>query len=127
MGRDLDQRDADVLRNQCRRLSMGLSTHRGHDSIRRVHCGSFRVRSTNGLRVTPPISMKFGTLADNTSKKSVQIFSNIGQAVFEIRPSKKWKKGRFFATRPVSQMSITFFLLEVGSLMIALFKALIWL
>ena len=27
--------------------------------------GSFRVRSTNGLRVTPPISMKFGTLADN--------------------------------------------------------------
>ena len=28
-------------------------------------CGSFRVRSTNGLRVTPPISMKFGTLADN--------------------------------------------------------------
>ena len=33
----------------------------------------------------------------------------------------------FFATRPVSQMSITFFLLEVGSSMIALFKALIWL
>ena len=28
-------------------------------------CGSFRVRSTNGLRVTPPILMKFGTLADN--------------------------------------------------------------
>ena len=27
--------------------------------------GSFRVRSTNGLRVTPPILMKFGTLADN--------------------------------------------------------------
>ena len=30
--------------------------------------GSFRVRSTNfllNLRVTPPISMKFGTLADN--------------------------------------------------------------
>ena len=33
----------------------------------------------------------------------------------------------FFATRPVSQMSITFFLLEVGRSMIALFKALIWL
>ena len=33
----------------------------------------------------------------------------------------------FFVTRPVSQMSITFFLLEVGSAMIALFKALIWL
>ena len=27
--------------------------------------GSFRVRSTNGLRVTPPILTKFGTLADN--------------------------------------------------------------
>ena len=27
--------------------------------------GSFRVRSTNGLRVTPPLSMKFGTRADN--------------------------------------------------------------
>ena len=33
----------------------------------------------------------------------------------------------FFATRPVSQMSITVFLLAVGSSMIALFKALIWL
>ena len=33
----------------------------------------------------------------------------------------------FFVTRSVSQMSITFFLLEVGSSMIALFKALIWL
>ena len=33
-----------------------------------VYCftwGSFRVRSTNGLRVTPPISIKFGTRADN--------------------------------------------------------------
>ena len=29
-----------------------------------VH-GSFHVRSTNGLRVTPPISMKVGTRADN--------------------------------------------------------------
>ena len=27
--------------------------------------GSFHVRSTNGLRVNPPISMKFGTRADN--------------------------------------------------------------
>ncbi len=27
--------------------------------------GSFHVRSTNGLRVTPPISMKVGTRADN--------------------------------------------------------------
>ena len=33
----------------------------------------------------------------------------------------------FFATRTVSQMSITFFLLEVGSSIIALCKALIWL
>ena len=30
-----------------------------------VNGGSFHVRSTNGLRVTPPISMKFGTRADN--------------------------------------------------------------
>ena len=39
----------------------------------------------------------------------------------------KMENGSIFATRPVSQMSITFFLLEVGSSMIALFKALIWL
>ena len=60
--------------------------------------GSFRVRSTNfllNLRDPPPISMKFGTLADNAWKKSVQIFSDVGQAVSEIWPSKKWKKGRF--------------------------------
>ena len=91
-------------------------------------CGSFRVRSTNfllNLRDPPPISMQFGTLADNALKKSVQIFSDVGHAVSEIWPSKNGK--RFFATRPVSQMSITFFLLEVGRSMIALFKALIWL
>ena len=40
---------------------------------------------------------------------------------------RKMEKGSFFATRPVNQMSITCFLLEVGSSMIALFKALIWL
>ena len=39
----------------------------------------------------------------------------------------KIEKASFFATRLVNQMSITFFLLEVGSSMIALFKALIWL
>ena len=39
----------------------------------------------------------------------------------------KMEKGSIFATIPVSQMSITLFLLEVGSSMIALFKALIWL
>ena len=37
----------------------------------------------------------------------------------------KMEKGSFFATRPVNQMSITFFLLQVGSSMIARFKALI--
>ena len=37
----------------------------------------------------------------------------------------KMEKGWIFATRPVSQMLITFFLLEVGSSMIAPFKALI--
>ena len=36
-----------------------------NEYIRGTAQGSFRVRSTNGLRVTPPISMKFGTLADN--------------------------------------------------------------
>ena len=43
-------------------------TFLGGDSLFCEHIylyGSFRVRSTNGLRVTPPISMKFGTLADN--------------------------------------------------------------
>ena len=36
--------------------------------VKQRQIGSFRVRSTNfllNLRVTPPISMKFGTLADN--------------------------------------------------------------
>ena len=42
-------------------------------------------------------------------KKSVQIFRDVGQAVSEIWPSKKQKNCRFFATRPVSKMSITFF------------------
>ena len=32
----------------------------------------------------PPISMKFGTLAENTGKKSVQIFGDVGQAVSQI-------------------------------------------
>ena len=39
----------------------------------------------------------------------------------------KIEKWSIFATRPVSQMPITFFLLEIGSSMIVLFKALIWL
>ena len=37
----------------------------------------------------------------------------------------KMEKGSFLVTRPVNQMSITFFLLQVGSSMIALFKALV--
>ena len=56
----------------------------------------------------------------------MQIFSDVVQAV-RGKTLKKMEKGSFFATGPVSQMSITFFLLEVGSSMIALFKALIWL
>ena len=35
----------------------------------------------------------------------------------------KMEKGSIFATRRVSQMAITFFLLEVGCSTIALFKA----
>ena len=38
-------------------------THANIHTSRHTH-GSFHVRSTNGLRVTPPISMKFGTRAD---------------------------------------------------------------
>ena len=38
----------------------------------------------------------------------------------------KMEKMVVFAIRPVSQMSIICFLLEVGSSMIVLFKALIW-
>ena len=40
---------------------------RGNDIkyITFIGCGSFRVRSTNGLRVTPPILTKFGTFVDN--------------------------------------------------------------
>ena len=61
-------------------------------------------------------------------QNSVHIFSDVGQAISEIRGMtfQKMEKGSIFATRPVSQMSITLFLLEVGSSIIALFKALIW-
>ena len=40
----------------------GWLPHRGEAQMA---YGSFHVRSTNGLRVTPPISMTFGTRADN--------------------------------------------------------------
>ena len=60
-------------------------------------------------------------------KNSVKIFRDVGRAFSEIMTFQKMEKGSFFATRPVNQMSITFFLFEVGSSMIALFKALIWL
>ena len=42
-----------------------------------------------------PISMEFGTLAGCALKKYVQIFSDVGQAVSEISPSKKWKRVDF--------------------------------
>ena len=87
--------------------------------------GSFRVRSTNGLRVTPPILMKFGTLADNALKKFCENYLRCRSSGFRDMTFQKMEKGSFFATRPVNQMSITFFLLEVGISMIALFKALI--
>ena len=75
----------------------------------------------------PPISMKFGTLADNAGKKICANFQRCRSSGFRDMTFQKMEKGSIFATRPVSQMSITFFLLEVGSSMIALFKALIWL
>ena len=71
--------------------------------------GSFRVRSTNGLRVTPPISMKFGTLADNAQKKFCENFQRCRSSGFRDMTFRKMEKGSFFATRPVNQMSITFF------------------
>ena len=92
--------------------------------------GSFRVRSTNfllNLRDPPPISMKFGTLADNVLKNICANFQRCRSSGFRDMTFQKMEKGSIFATRPVSQMSITFFLLEVGSSMIALFEALIWL
>ena len=36
------------------------------------------------LRDPPPISMKFGTLADNAYKNYVNIFRDVGRAVSEI-------------------------------------------
>ena len=48
-----------------RKIIMVTIDERKRQAERRDNVGSFRVRSTNGLRVTPPISMKFGTLADN--------------------------------------------------------------
>ena len=70
--------------------------------------------------------MKFGTLADNALKKFCENFPRCRSSGFRDMTFQKMEKGSFFATRPVNQMSITFFLLEVGSSMIALFKALIW-
>ena len=58
--------------------------------------------------------------------KSVQIFTDIGQAVSEIVPSKKWGKCRFLRQDQSVKCHINCFLLEVRSSMIALFKALIW-
>ena len=96
----------------------------------RRQCGSFRVRSTNfllNLRDPPPISIKFGTLADNAWTKISANFQRCRSSGFRDMTFHKMEKGSIFATRPVSQMSITLFLLEVESSMIALFKALIWL
>ena len=68
------------------RVSLGVKRidNIRNEYIRGTAQGSFRVRSTNGLRVTPPISIKFGTLADNAQTNSVQIFRDVGQAVSEI-------------------------------------------
>ena len=58
-------------------------------------------------------------------ENSVQFFfRDVGQAVSEIMTFKKMEKGSFFASKPVNQMSITFFLLGVGSSKIAICKAL---
>ena len=80
----------------------------------------------NQWLVTSPISMKFGTLADNAFKKIGANCLQCRSSGFRVMTFKKMEKGSFFATKPVSQISITFFLLAVGSSMMALFKALIY-
>ena len=64
-------------------------------------CGSFRVRSTNGLRDPHQIFMKFSTLAEcryclenNSSKYSAMLIKHLS----------------FFATRQLLQMAVTCFL-----------------
>ena len=120
-------------------LDLGLSTDymtaRNWDAVPLLQLhyfwlGSFRVRSTNfllNLRDPPPISMKFGTLADNVWKKICANFQRCRSSGFRDMTFQKMEKGSIFSTRPVSKMSITCVLLEVGSSMIALSKALIWL
>ena len=71
------------------------------------------------------ISMKVGKLADNAWKKICANFQRCRSSGFRDMTFQKIEKGSIFATGPVSQMPITFFLLEVGSSTIALFKALI--
>ena len=74
--------------------------------------GSFRVRSTNfwlNLQDPPPILMKVGTLADNAWKKICTNFQRCRSSGFRYMTFQKIEKGSIFATRPVSQMPITFF------------------
>ena len=57
----------------------------------------------------------------------MQIFSDVGQAVSDYMTFQKMEKGLISVTKPVSQMSITVYLLEVGSSMISLVNTLKWL
>ena len=66
--------------------------------------------------------MKFGTLGDYAYKKFCENFPRCRSSGLRDMTFQKTEKGSFFATRPVNQMSITFFLLVVGSSMIALFN-----
>ena len=57
----------------------------------------------------PPISMKFGTLADNAWKRICANVQRCWSSGFRDMTFQKMEEGSIFAKRPVSQMSITFF------------------
>ena len=54
------------------------------DSLHMGHSVSDQPIFLLNLRDPPPISMKFGTLADNAKKNSVNIFRDVCRAVSEI-------------------------------------------
>ena len=75
--------------------------------------GLFCVSSTNffvlNLRDPHPISIKFGTLADDALKKICANFQRCTSSSFRDMTFQKMGNRSIFATRQVSQMSITFF------------------
>ena len=62
--------------------------------------GSFRVSSTMVCESPLRIRWNLAHLQIMPKKNSVNIFRDVGRAVSEIWPSKKWKKGRFLRQDP---------------------------